>query len=68
MTTATDDDWVTVELRLRRSVVTVVDQLAQASGLSRPAYLRWMVETLLNHRTYLALFGAISRVPDEEGV
>lgn len=59
------DEWVTVEVRLRRPVVDVVDQLARVSGHSRSAYIRWMVEMLLHHRTYLALFGAITRKPEE---
>ena len=56
---------MTVEIRLPRQTAEIVSQLAQTSGMSRPAYIRWMVEMLLHHRTYLALFGAITRKPEE---
>lgn len=59
-------EWVTVEVRFPRQTAEVVSQLATISGMSRPAYIRWMVEMLLHHRTYLALFGAITRKPDED--
>ena len=58
--------WVTVEVRLPRQTAEIVSQLAEVSGMTRPAYIRWMVEMLLHHRTYLALFGVLTRKPEEE--
>lgn len=63
---ASADDWVTVEVRLPRQHVRIIDQLGHISGLTRPAYIRWMIEMLLHNRTYLALFSALIRKPEPQ--
>jgi hypothetical protein len=61
------NEWITVEVRLPRQTAEVLSQLAVTSGMTRPAYIHWMIRMLLHHRTYLALFGALTRPEEKSG-
>lgn len=62
-----NEEWVTVEVRLPKETADVLSHLATVSGMTRPAYIHWMVRMLLHHRTYLALFGVLTGKPRTEG-